>query len=115
MTNISFGDKVRVIKATETDALNISNLTGEVYGETTPSVTGIEPIGESDEDIAFNVHFDELDQSFWISPNLLDFLDHNAGTEITLDGIDKKWTRNDNGHWIEENTRPWWKFWKKST
>ncbi len=112
MTRITFGDKVRVKSSIETDAINITNLVGEVYGETTPSQTGIELIGNSENDIAFNVHIDELDDSFWLSPNLLEFVDHNEGTEITLDGVDKKWTRSDKGEWIEKNTNPWWKFWK---
>jgi len=37
---------------------------------------------------------------------------------ITLDGVDKKWTKDSNGNWIEKNTNPstekkWWEFWKK--
>ena len=50
--------------------------------------------------------------------NLIEELDNGAGTEMTLDGIDKKWTKDSNGNWIEENLsenseKKWWKFWKK--
>jgi hypothetical protein len=84
-------------------------------GETTPSVTSVQVIGEIKNDYAINVHFDDLKTSFWFAPELLEFVDHGAGAEITLDGVNKKWTRNASGGWDEENLsqtkKPWWKFW----
>ena len=76
---------------------------------------GIECIGTSTQDVALNVHFASRNKAFWFAPELVKFVDHGAGTEITLDGVDKKWVRRKNGSWDEHSTaatnRPWWKFW----
>src|SRR5690349_20344417 len=110
---ISFGDNVRVRNSKVTMEKGLAGLKGSVYGETTPSVTGVEVIGELKSDYALNVHFDGLNESFWFTPELLEFLDHGAGAEITLKGVPKKWTRTATGEWKEENTsapkKPWWK------
>jgi hypothetical protein len=109
---ISFGDNVRVRNSVETQAAEVAGLIGQVYGETTPSVTGVEVIGDVTRDYAINVFFEEQDESLWFSPDLLELVDHGAGTEITLDGVDKKWTRTESGEWIEspgdEQYRSFW-------
>jgi len=45
---------------------------------------------------------------------LIEKLDNGEGATMTLDGIDKKWTKNSSGEWIEENLRKkkWWQIWK---
>lgn len=89
-----------------------------------------EIVGNLKEDFAINVYFDDLNDSFWFAEELIEHLDNGQGTEITLDGIDKKWTKGENGEWIEEDTSPtmvknkaeqsqsenkdWWKFWKRN-
>ena len=98
---IGFGDNVRVVQTPETEPLGLTGLVGSVYGHTTPSVTGVNVVGGCPDDFAFNVHFDELDVDHWFNPNLLEFVDHGAGAEISLDGVPKKWTRNANGGWDE--------------
>ncbi len=98
---ISFGDNVRVRDTAATRAAGVAGLTGPVYGETTPSVTGVDVIGEVTRDYAINVHFEERGESLWFAPDQLEFVDHGAGTEITLDGVDKKWTRTESGEWQE--------------
>ncbi len=115
---ISFGDTVRVRKTDLTTKAGLAELTGSVYGETTPSVTDVDVIGELTEDYAINVYFEDKGQDAWFGADLLEFIDHGEGTEIRLDGVDKKWTRAEDGTWIEESTgekpvmrRPWWKFW----
>ena len=35
---------------------------------------------------------------------MLEFIDHAVGTEIMLDGVPKKWTRNADGGWDESST-----------
>lgn len=113
----SFGDKVRVRFSTETESKGVAGLIGQVFGETTPSVTGVEVIGELTSDFAINVFFEERKESFWFAPDLVEFIDHSPGTEITLDGVAKKWIRTDTGEWREESTqnespgKPWWLFW----
>jgi hypothetical protein len=101
---ISFGDNVRVAATPETETAGLAGLTGQVYGHTTPSVTNVDVIGQLRDDFAINVHFDERDKSFWFVPELLECVDHGAGTEIALDGVPKKWTRNADGGWDESST-----------
>ncbi len=103
-TPISFGDNVRVIVTPETENAGLAGLTGNVYGHTTPSVTSVDVIGKLKDDFAINVHFDERDESYWFVPELLEFIDHAVGTEMTLGGVPKKWTRNADGGWDESST-----------
>ena len=112
---ISFGDRVRVKTTKDTESVGVAGLVGQVYGETTPSITSVEVVGALDSDFAINVHFETIDQAYWFAPQLLEFIDHAPGTEIRLDGNDRKWTRAVDGQWIEEplarSSRPWWRFW----
>jgi hypothetical protein len=66
---------------------------GVVYGITTISVTAVDVVGSPTEDVALNVVIDESNESVWLAPALVEFVGHNAGTTITLDGVPKKWTR----------------------
>lgn len=111
----TFGNKVRIKRTTETEEKGLADKKGEVYGQTTPSMMDADVIGTLTEDIAINVHFGDLDESFWFAEDLIEYLDNGQGAEITLDGIDKKWTKGKSGEWIEENTKQnnkWWQFWK---
>ncbi len=113
--SISFGDNVRIRATKETEVAGVAGLEGQVYGETTPSVTGVQVIGSPSNDYAINVHFEERDEAFWFAPELVEFLDHAPGTEIRLEGVEKRWTRSEDGGWQEESLaeerKPWWKFW----
>jgi hypothetical protein len=100
----TFGNKVRIKRTTETEEKGLADKEGEVYGQTTPSMMEIDVIGNLNEDFAINVHFDDLNESYWFKEDLIEYLDNGQGLEITLDGIDKKWTKGENGEWIEENT-----------
>ena len=102
---ISFGDNVRIIETEATIRAGVSGSIGNVYGETTPSVTNVEVIGELKEDFAFNVFFEDKQESYWFASDLLEFVDHSPGSEITLDGVDKKWVRDANGEWVEESLK----------
>jgi len=115
---LSFGDNVRVRSAPDTDALGLAGERGKIYGETTPSVTGIEAIGALKSDYAVNVHFEQRNASLWFAPELLEFVDHAPGTEIRFDGTPKKWTRAADGSWTETDVpetgpdrKPWWRVW----
>ena len=110
---IAFGDNVKVRDTQVTRARSLAGLKGQVYGHTTPSITRVEVIGELSSDYALNVHFDNLGQSFWFAPELLEFIDHGAGTVMRV-GTGKEWTRQADGSWREASSspsRPWWKFW----
>ena len=113
MDEISFGDKVGVRSLPETVELGVAGLKGSVYGVTTPSVTGVDVVGELKEDRALNVHFSDLGKAFWFAPHLLEFVDHGAGTEIEITG--KKLIRSADGTWRAHDGRDgsWWKFWQK--
>ena len=90
----------------------MAGLVGQVYGETTPSVTGVSVIGHLTRDYAVNVHFEGRKETFWFASESLEFVDHAAGTEIRLDGVPKAWTRKEPGAWIEtREKKPWWRFW----
>jgi hypothetical protein len=109
---ITFGDNVRVRSSPETEACGVAGLLGQVYGETTPSVTGVAVMGQVTRDYALNVHFEGRAETLWFAPELLEFVDHGAGTEIRLDGVPKKWVRSASGEWTEkQERRPWWKIW----
>lgn len=100
-----FADRVRIRDCEETARLGLAGREGQVFGWTTPSVTGVAVIGALGEDYAVNVHFDALGESFWFAEDLVERIDRGAGTVISLDGVDKEWVRLENGEW-EERTRP---------
>jgi hypothetical protein len=121
----SFGNKVKIKDSPETQEKGLAGKVGEVYGQTTPSMMDFEIIGTPKDDFAVNVYFEDLKDSYWFDADLLETIDDGQGSVITLDGVDKKWTKGQNGHWIEEETRPttvqptvkttdkkWWEFWK---
>ncbi|WP_298868849.1 hypothetical protein [uncultured Gimesia sp.] len=97
--NISFGDNVKILASSETDALGISGKLGQVYGETTPSVTSMEVIGELAEDYAINVSIEGFDETFWLAPQLLEFVDHGQGTALEIGN--RKAVRRADGSWEE--------------
>ncbi len=96
-----FGDNVRIRPSPKTEAAGVAGLAGQVYGETTPSATGVNVIGNMTEDCAVNVFFKETGKSLWFAPELVEFIDHAPGTEVRLQGVEKKWVRRATGEWDE--------------
>jgi len=112
----SFGDNVRVRSAPETVSRGIAGLTGQVYGFTTPSVSGVSVIGSTSEDFALNISIADRGSDFWLAADLLELIDHAPGTTISIDGAPTQSVRNADGSWRVElkpqsDTKPWWKFW----
>ena len=97
--NVSFGDNVRILRTAETERLGIAEMIGNVYGETTPSVTQVKVIGKLESDYAFNVYFDTLNLSYWFSPHMLEFVNHAPGTEVHVHGSPFKSVRQPDGTW----------------
>jgi hypothetical protein len=97
--DISFGDNVRIRRTAETERLGIAEKIGNVYGETTPSVTNVDVIGELTSDYALNVYFDFLDASYWLPPHMLEFVNHAPGTEVHVHGSLFKSVRQRDGTW----------------
>jgi len=111
-SKISFGDNVRLRSTAETEALGLAGRVGQVYGETTPSITGVSVVGQLSGDYALNVHFEGRTDTLWFAPELLEFVDHAPGTEIRLAGVPRTWKRSATGAWVESRGRkPWWRFW----
>ena len=110
---LAFGDNVRVRPTPETSERGLAGASGQIHGVTAPSVTGVEVIGSVSEDVAFAVQIEGQDSAIWFAPDLLELVDHGAGTVLTLKGVAKKWTRTEEGSWLETSTkpRPWWRFW----
>ena len=105
-TNVSFGDNVRILRTAETERLGIAEMIGNVYGETTPSVTQVKVIGKLESDYAFNVYFDTLDLSYWFAPHMLEFVNHAPGTEVHVHGSSFKSVRQPDGTWKDIPVNP---------
>jgi len=55
------------------EALGYAGLTGEVMGETMPSSSGVTGIvGQTNEDYAINLWFEEREEQVWFAPHLLE-------------------------------------------
>ena len=98
---VDFADRVRVKATNETERLGLARLIGQIYGWTTPSSTGVSVIGSLAQDHAINVHFEETNADFWFSEDLLELVDHGAGTVIAIDEAETEWVRLQNGEWEE--------------
>ena len=111
--SIAFGDTVRILSSPETEALGVAGKTGQVYGETTPSVTSVDVIGQVTDDFAINVSVAGIEEQYWFAPALLEFVDHSAGTEIIIGN--HRAVRREDGSWDESKVEPekaWWQFWR---
>lgn len=113
---IWFGDTVRVRRAPETESAGVPGLEGQVFGDTTPSVTNVEVLGALESPYALNVYFEDRRDSSWFAPSHLAFIDHAPGAEFTLAGVPRRRTRAADGRWIQEAISdppedPWWRFW----
>jgi hypothetical protein len=95
-------DRARVLQSEETAALGLTGRVGVITGITTPSVTGIHPIGGIASNCAICVSFKDLPQTFWFAPHLLEFVDHAPGTTITIGG--KHLVRLASGQWVEKDS-----------
>lgn len=99
---IDMFDTVRVRETPETRVAGLAGLTGVVYGESMPAATGVGPvIGTLQGGWAVNVNFEEREGEFWFAPELLELVDHGAGTVIGLDGSSVEFVRRADGGWDE--------------
>jgi hypothetical protein len=108
-SDICYGDNVRIRRTRETERLGVADAIGNVYGDTTPSETGVEVIGELRSDYAFQVYFESLKKSCWFAPEMLEFVDHAPGTEVHVHGSAFKSVRQRDGTWKDvpiESTDP---------
>lgn len=100
----AFGDTVRIKASPVTTERNLAGLRGTVYGETTPSVTGVEVIGYEGADYAINVMIESTREAHWFAPHLVEFVDHAVGTEIRIG--DHRMVRQADGEWKKAEADP---------
>ena len=105
-SDICYGDNVRIRRTPETERLGIAEAIGNVYGETTPSETGVEVIGELLSDYAHQVYFESLKKSYWFAPEMLEFVNHAPGTEVHVHGTAFKSVRQRDGTWKDVPVDP---------
>jgi hypothetical protein len=100
---VSFGDRVRIAADPASESAGFAGRPGVVYGWTTPSVSGVEVIGDVDGDFAYNIGFEEEGVDAWFAPALVELVDHFPGLEITIG--DKQLVRDESGEWHEPKRR----------
>lgn len=94
-----FGDNVRIRDTELTRTLGLAGRSGSVYGETTPSASGVEVVGEAHDDFALNVMIEGRGEQLWIAPDLVEFVDHAPGLEVAIG--DRRFVRAVSGDWEE--------------
>jgi len=96
--SFEFGDNVRVRANAVTEAAGLAGMSGQVYGFTTPSVTGITALGDVQNDRAYSVFIQARSAEFWLAAELLELVDHGAGTTAQIQG-GLKMVRTADGGW----------------
>src|SRR5687768_1069956 len=93
------GDHVRIRQNAVTEAAGIAGLDGSVFGESVPSSSGVAVIGAAPDDYVVNVYVTERDESYWLAPEHVEFLDFGAGQEFWIKGMATKYVRRADGGW----------------
>ena len=96
---LTMGDNVMMRDTDLTRALGIARATGSIFGETRPSTSGVEVMGDCADDFAVCVHLDSLKLEFWFSADLVEFVDHAPGSTMEIGGT--HYVRDVDGRWHE--------------
>jgi hypothetical protein len=96
---LSFADHIRVLAAPETERAGLAGSVGQIYGFTTPSITGISVVGDLREDFAIAVQFEGRPEAVWLAAQVVELVDHAPGTEIGVGT--KRLVRDASGEWTE--------------
>jgi len=102
----SFGDKVRIRRSDETVEHGSADQLGAVLGESIPSGTGLDygpVVGGTAEDFILFVKLDSGGEG-WFAASLVEFVDHQAGLVMALDG-GPTFHRLPDGTWQEQGGR----------
>ena len=99
-SQFSFADNVKVAATPETEELGLANRVGQVFGSTMPSATGVSFLGNTQQDCAIAVKFEDLPESIWFAPELLELVDHATGTRVTIGA--RKFKRGGDGVWMKD-------------
>ena len=84
MTSVNQFDNVRIVTTPMTERLGYAGKLGVCYGFTTPSVTGVEVVGDRDANYAWSVHFANSTADVWFSADLVEVVDHAPGTSASV-------------------------------
>ena len=97
-SGVGMGDAARVRVTPVTAAAGIAGRVGTIHGHTTPSHGYVDDIlGDPVDDVAVNVYFDDTKASVWLTPDLVEFIDHQSGTTIKIG--DQEFVRVADGGW----------------
>ncbi len=92
----SLGDHVRILVDPATAQGGWTGREGTCSGFTTPSLNGVNVIGDPETDLGINVSFDNGEAAVF-APHLVKFIDHASVTTITVG--DKRMSRDIHGNW----------------
>ncbi len=98
---MQFGDTVKIKENPDTIKIGVQGKIGQIYGWTEPSVSGAKVIGTLQKDFAYNVYVEQDNQDFWFPEEYLEFIDHGAGTEVSIGN--SSFIRNQDGEWVEQD------------
>ena len=101
---IEFGDKVKFVDNETTRKAGVATKEGTCLGFTTPSLTDIEFIGETEVDYAISIELKDSSEIIWTTQDLVEFIDHNEGHVIEMGNM--RATRRADGSWKEERIAP---------
>lgn len=110
-TTFAFGAKVKVLSSEATDKLALTGLEGTIYGYSDPSGMHLSSediiVGEPDLNYAiFSVGFETLDDTYWLSPHLLEIVDALPPLDMKIG--DKHIKRDESGVWFEKDLEGNW-------
>jgi hypothetical protein len=93
-----FGDLVRVRTTPVTQAAGLAERIGTVHGWSTPSLGYVrDVIGDPIDDVAIAVHFGDDKPAVWLAPDLVELVDHQPGTTMSIAG--QEFVRSADGGW----------------
>ena len=93
---ISLGDHVRIVTTLETRTVGYADLEGMCLGFTTPSVTGVEVVGDQNSDLAYAIKL-ATGEVVWFTPDSVQDVDVAPGLEARIG--DKRFVRGEDGEW----------------
>jgi hypothetical protein len=97
---IAFGDTVKVLSTEQTEEANLVGKIGEVLGETSPSSTGVKYFGDAKDDYVINVEFQDINEEYWFTPDLLELVEQDSKSKTTSDNLE------------QVKNKKWWQVWK---
>jgi len=81
---LQFGGRVRVRKTPLTVAAGVADRVGIIFGQTTPSQTGVDVLGEATDDFAVNVSFEDPKKTLWFGEQLLELVEAPPEMKATM-------------------------------